>query len=188
MSDDKKWYCLRVISGKERKIKERLDGDIKREGWGHIINQTIVPTSRVIKVRNGKKVTLDQNLLPGYILVEAVEGKINGDIIQSIRSIQNVMHFLGKENPIPMTEIEANRMLGKVDESQEQGDIMEEPFIVGETVKIIDGSFKDFSGVVMEINTEKKKLKVEVRIFGRGTEVELSFVGVEKVDIIETSN
>jgi transcription termination/antitermination protein NusG len=180
---NKKWYSLRVISGKERKLKERIDGDIKREGWGNIICQTIVPTQKVIKVRNGKKVAMEQNLLPGYILVEAYEGKLNGDLIQSLCAIQNVMHFLGKENPIPMTVIEANRMLGKADESQMGMDIMQDPFVVGESVKIIDGSFNDFAGEVTLVDLEKKKLTVEVRIFGRATPVELNFLQVEKMDI-----
>ena len=183
MSDNKKWYSLRVISGKERKLKERIDGDIKREGWGNIICQTIVPTQKVFKVRNGKKIPMEQNLLPGYILVEAYDGKLNGDLIHAITSIQNVMHFLGKENPIPMTPIEANRMLGKSDETQMEMDIMQDPFIVGESVKIIDGSFNDFSGTIMQVDMEKKKVTVEVRIFGRPTPVELNFLQVEKLDI-----
>jgi transcriptional antiterminator NusG len=183
MSDNKKWYCLRVISGKERKIKERMDFDILREGWGNIITQTVVPTSKVFKVRNGKKITIDQVLIPGYVLVEALEGKLNGDIIASITGIQNVMHFLGKTNPIPMTEIEANRMLGKADESHESGDVIAEAFRIGETVKIIDGAFKDFTGTVQEVSDERKKLKVIVKIFGRGTEVELGYMEVEKVEI-----
>ncbi len=183
MSENRKWYSLRVISGKERKLKERIDGDIKREGWGNIISQTVVPTSKVFKVRNGKKITMEQNLLPGYILVEALEGKLNGDIIQSIVSIQNVMHFLGKENPIPMTDTEANRMLGRVDAAQEAADEMADPFVVGEPVKIIDGSFKEFEGTIMEVDMDKKKLTVEVRIFGRGTPVELGFFQVEKLEM-----
>lgn len=180
---NKKWYSLRVISGKERKLKERIDGDIKREGWGSIICQTVVPTQKVMKIRNGKKIPMEQNLLPGYILVEAFEGKLNGDLIQSLTSIQNVMHFLGKENPIPMTESEAMRMLGRADESQMEMDTMQDPFILGENVKIIDGSFDDFPGIVTHVDLEKKKLNVEVRIFGRPTPVELNFLQVEKMDI-----
>ena len=91
-----------------------------------------------------------------------------------------MIHFLGRTNPIPMRQSEANRMLGKVDESQEVGESILEPFIVGETVKIIDGPFNDFVGDIKEVNDEKKKLKVIVKIFGRGTEVELNFIQVEK--------
>lgn len=177
---DKKWYSLRVISGKERKIKERIELEIDRSKWGDFITQVLVPTEKVYKIRAGKKVISERNILPGYILIEAIPAKLSGEIIQTIANIPNVIHFLGKNNPIPMRPVEANRMLGKVDESQEAGEAMIEPFIVGETVKIIDGPFSEFVGDIQEVNDEKKKLKVIVKIFGRGTEVELNFMQVEK--------
>ena len=177
---DKKWYSLRVISGKERKIKERIELEIDRSKWGDFITQVSVPTQKVYKIRSGKKVISERNILPGYILIEAVPAKLSGEIIQTIANIPNVIHFLGRNNPVPMREAEANRMLGKVDESQEAGESMIEPFIVGETVKIIDGPFSEFVGDIQEVNEEKKKLKVIVKIFGRGTEVELNFMQVEK--------
>jgi transcriptional antiterminator NusG len=182
MSEDTntKWYSLRVISGKERKIKERIELEITRSGWTEAVPQVLVPTERVYKIRNGKKVVLERNILPGYILVEAVPQKFSGEIVQAIANIPNVIHFLGRNNPIPMQAAEANRLLGKVDESQEQGELIIEPFIKGETVKIIDGPFNDFVGDIVEVNEEKKKLKVIVKIFGRGTEVELNFMQIEK--------
>ena len=178
--DDKKWYSLRVISGKERKIKERIEMEIERSGWGGFITQVLVTTEKVYKIRSGKKVISERNILPGYILIEALPTMFSGEIIQTISNIPNVIHFLGRNNPIPMRPAEANRMLGKVDESQEAGEAMIEPFIVGETVKIIDGPFSEFVGDIQEVNEEKKKLKVIVKIFGRGTEVELNFMQVEK--------
>lgn len=180
MSEDRKWYCLRVISGKERKIKERIELEIQRSNWGDFVTQILVPTEKVYKIRNGKKVISERNILPGYILIEAVQEKFSGEMIQTIANIPNVIHFLGKTNPIPMRESEANRMLGKVDESQNLGESMIEPYIVGETVKIIDGPFSEFVGDIQEVNEEKKKLKVIVKIFGRGTEVELNYMQVEK--------
>ncbi|GAB5552291.1 MAG: transcription termination/antitermination protein NusG [Saprospiraceae bacterium] len=180
MSDDRRWYSLRVISGKERKIKERIEKEIEINKWEDAVTQILVPTEKVYKIRNGKKVISERNILPGYILVEAVQSKFSGEIIQSIANITNVIHFLGKTNPTPMREAEANRLLGKVDETQEAGESMIEPFIVGETVKIIDGPFSEFVGDIQEVNEEKKKLKVIVKIFGRGTEVELNFMQVEK--------
>ena len=180
MSEDKRWYSLRVISGKERKIKERIELEISRSKWGEAVTQILVPTEKVYKIRNGKKVISERNILPGYILVEAVPGRFSGEIVQAIANIPNVIHFLGKTNPIPMRESEANRMLGKVDESQDIGESLIEPFIVGETVKIIDGPFSEFIGDIQEVNEEKKKLKVIVKIFGRGTEVELNFMQVDK--------
>ena len=180
MSDVRKWYCLRVISGKERKIKERIELELQRNKWTEFVTQILVPSEKVYKIRNGKKVILERNILPGYILVEADPKKLSGEIITSITNMPNVIHFLGKTNPIPMQESEANRMLGRVDDSQDIGEAMMEPFIEGETIKIIDGPFKDFVGDIKEVNEEKKKLTVIVKIFGRGTEVELNFMQVEK--------
>ena len=180
MVEGHKWYSLRVISGKEKKIKERIEQEVQRNGWKDFITQILVPTEKVYKIRSGKKVVSERNILPGYILVEADPDRFSGEIVQSIANIPNVIHFLGRNNPIPMRESEANRMLGKVDESQDVGEALIEPFIVGETVKIIDGPFNEFVGDIQEVNEEKKKLKVIVKIFGRGTEVELNFMQVEK--------
>lgn len=179
-AEEKKWYSLRVISGKERKIKERIEFEIKQSEWEDFVGQVIVPTEKIYKIRNGKKVISERNILPGYILLEASPSKLSPEIVQTIANIPNVIHFLGKNTPIPMRESEANRMLGKVDESQGAGESLAEPFIVGETVKIIDGPFSEFVGDIQEVNEEKKKLKVIVKIFGRGTEVELNFMQVEK--------
>ncbi len=178
--EEKKWYSLRVISGKERKIKERIEFEIKQSGWESFISQVIVPTEKIYKIRNGKKVISERNLLPGYILIEALPSKLSAEVVQAIANVPNVIHFLGKNTPIPMKASEANKMLGKVDESQGAGESLAEPFIVGETVKIIDGPFSEFVGDIQEVNEEKKKLKVIVKIFGRGTEVELNFMQVEK--------
>lgn len=180
MSELTNWYCLRVISGKEKKIKEKIDLEIQRNNWQDIILQVVVPIEKVFKMRSGKKLTLERNILPGYILVEAIPEKFTAEMVQSISNMTNVMHFLGKNNPIPMTQAEANRMLGKVDEFQSGGEVMIDPFLISETVKIIDGPFKDFVGDIKEVNEEKKKLKVIVKIFGRGTEVELNYNQVEK--------
>ena len=176
---EKKLYSLRVISGKERKIKERIELEIQRQGWGSFITQVIVPSEKVYKIRNGKKVVLERNILPGYILLEAEPSKFVPEVVQVIANVPNVIHFLGKDHPVPMSAGEANRLLGKVDESQEAGESMIEPFLTGETVKIIDGPFNDFIGDIKEINEEKKKIKVTVKIFGRKTPVELSFGEVE---------
>ncbi|MBK7429021.1 MAG: transcription termination/antitermination factor NusG [Saprospiraceae bacterium] len=180
MVEGRKWYSLRVISGKERKIKERIEAEILRSGWDQIVFQVIVPSEKVYKIRNGKKVVTERNILPGYLLLEAEAGKFGGEIVQAISNVPNVIHFLGKNVPIPMKQSEANRMLGRLDESETEGETMLEPFIVGETVRIIDGPFNDFVGDIKEVNEEKKKIKVIVKIFGRGTEVELNFMQVEK--------
>ncbi len=164
-----KWYVLRVVSGKERKVKEYLDKEIARSGWSDIVKQVFLPVEKVYKVQNGKKVMRERNYYPGYVMVEISEGKLS-------------IHFLGKENPIALRKAEVNKMLGKMDEMAEAGGVsMSEPFIVGETIKIIEGPFNDFNGVIEEVNDEKKKLKVTVKIFGRSTPVELNYMQVEKI-------
>lgn len=180
MSEETKWYSLRVISGKERAIKERIDKEIKAEGWTDFVTNVVVPTEKVYKIRNGKKVIQERNILPGYILIEALPSKLKGDVVSQITNVQNVIHFLGKNEPIPMQTTEAKRLLGVVDDTQGSSETLVEPFIVGESVKITDGAFADFVGEILEINEEKKKLKVVVKIFGRGTEMELGFMQVEK--------
>lgn len=181
MAEETNWYVLRVISGKENKIKDYLDMEINRSGWSEIVTQILVPKEKVYKLRGGKKVIQEKNFYPGYMLVEAVKGKMGGDIISTINSTTNVIHFLGKDNPIPLKMNEVNRILGKVDEMQEAGGVVNEPFLLGETVKIIDGPFNDFNGTIEDVDEDKKKLKVIVKIFGRRTPVELNFMQVEKV-------
>jgi transcription termination/antitermination protein NusG len=181
-----KWYVLRVVSGKERKVKEYLDKDVTRNGWAEIIKQVFLPMEKIYKVQNGKKVMREKNYFPGYVMLEVANGKLTDDIVQHISGISNIMHFLtdgkgSKGNIISLRKSEVNKMLGKVDEMDEQGVQMSEPFIVGETIKIIDGAFNDFNGVIEEVNTEKKKLKVIVKIFGRSTPVELNYMQVEKL-------
>ncbi|MFA6058378.1 MAG: transcription termination/antitermination protein NusG [Taibaiella sp.] len=178
---DTKWYVIRIVSGKERKVKEYLDKEVKINGWGNTILQILCPVEKVFKVLNGKKVLREKTLFPGYIMLEAVEGKLNDTMIQGITSVTNVIHFLGKEHPIALRKAEVNKMFGKLDEVSEQGIGYAEPYIVGETVKIIDGPFNDFNGTIEEVNEEKKKLKIVVKIFGRATPVELNYSQVEKI-------
>ena len=183
-----KWYVLRVVSGKERKVKEYLDKDIVRSGYADVIKQVFLPMEKVYKVQNGKKVMREKNYFPGYVMLEVLDGKLTDDMIHHISNVSNVMHFLtdgkgSKGNIISLRKAEVNKMLGKVDEMSEAGGItMSEPFIIGETIKIIDGAFNDFNGVIEEVNDEKKKLKVIVKIFGRSTPVELNYMQVEKLN------
>ena len=180
-SSDTKWYVLRVISGKERKVREYIELEVKRSKWEDIIKQVVTPTEKVYQIKNGKKTIKERNFYPGYMLVEAVEKKLNSDIVSTITAITGVISFLGKDTPVPLRKAEINRILGKVDEMEESGETVSvEPFLIGETVKIIDGPFNDFNGVIEEINNEKKKLKVIAKIFGRRTPVELNFIQVEK--------
>ncbi|HAI85156.1 MAG TPA: transcription termination/antitermination factor NusG [Chitinophagaceae bacterium] len=195
--DNTKYYALRVVSGKERKVKEQLDKEISRNNWSTLIKQVFLPMEKIYTVKSGKKVMREKNLYPGYLFLEVYEKqekkqgekqgeKLSDDIVQYITNISNVMHFLtdgkgSKGNIISLRKTEVNKMLGKVDEMQEQGVTMSEPYIVGETIKIIEGPFNDFNGIIEEVNDEKKKLKVTVKIFGRSTPVELNYMQVEKL-------
>ena len=174
----KKWYVVRAMSGSEKKVKQYLESEISRLGLQDFISQVLIPTEKVYTVRNGKKVAKERNYLPGYVLVEA---NLTGEIPHTIRNIPGVLGFLGsKDEPVPLRPAEVNRILGKVDELTEQGAELAVPFIVGESVVVTDGPFNSFSGIIEEINEEKKKLKVMVKIFGRKTPLELSFMQVTK--------
>ena len=180
--ENTKWYVLRVVSGKERKVKEYLDKEVSRD-WKDVVKQIFLPVEKVYKVQNGKKVMRERNYYPGYVMIEIADGKLNDDLRDTIKNTTNVIHFLGKEDPIALRKAEVNKMLGKMDEMAEAGGVsMSEPFIVGETIKIIEGPFNDFNGVIEEVHDDKKKLKVSVKIFGRSTPVELNYMQVEKLN------
>ena len=147
-------------------------------GAKELIPQILIPMEKVLQLRNGKKVVKERNFFPGYILIEAA---LNPDLVTAITQIPNIIGFLGGDNPTPLRESEVNKILGKVDEMTEQGEILSNPFTIGESVKVMDGPFNDFTGVIEEINEEKKKLKVMVKIFGRRTPIELNYMQVEKI-------
>lgn len=174
-----KWYVLRAISGKENKVKEYVDNEIKNSDLGQFVAQVVIPTEKVYQIRNGKKITKERCYLPGYVLIEAY---LTGEIQHHLRNVPNVLGFLGEKNniPTPIRQSEVNRILGTVDELQETGEEMLTPFFVGENVKVINGPFSGFSGTIEEVNNDKKKLKVMVLIFGRKTPLELSFTQIEK--------
>lgn len=174
----KKWYVIRAISGNEKKVKQYLESEISRLNLEDYVSKILIPTEKIYQVRNGKKISKERNYFPGYILIEAA---LVGEVTHTINNVPGVLGFLGaRGEPHPLRPSEVKRILGKVDELAEQGEGVNVPFIVGETVTVIDGPFNSFSGVIEEINEEKKKLKVMVKIFGRKTPLELSFMQVEK--------
>jgi transcriptional antiterminator NusG len=174
----KKWYVVRAISGKEKKVVQYLESEISRLHLEDYISRVLIPLEKVYQVRNGKKISKERNLYPGYVLIEA---NLVAEVPHIVKNVPNVIGFLGTQGePIPMRESEVNRILGKVDELAERGEEVNVPYIVGESVKVIDGPFNSFSGIIEEINEEKKKLKVMVKIFGRKTPLELGFMQVEK--------
>lgn len=178
--EEKKWYVVRALSGSEKKVKKHIDSEIKRLNLQNYVSQVLIPTEKVYQVRNGKKIRKERNYFPGYVLIEA---HLVGEVPHHIKNIPGVLGFLGTEKggpPSPLRPHEVNRILGKVDELSEKEEELNVPFLVGETVKVIDGPFNSFTGTIEEINEEKKKLKVMVKIFGRKTPLELGFMQVEK--------
>jgi len=118
--------------------------------------------------------------MPGYIIIQAKASKFNSDIVQTLASMKDVINFLGGKKPISLQDREVRELLKQVDQSEETGEMLADPFIIGEEIKVIDGPFKDFTGTINEVNEEKKKLMVITKVFGRDTEVELNFMQVEK--------
>jgi transcription termination/antitermination protein NusG len=175
----KKWYVLRAIGGKEKKVKEYIDSEVTRLKLGDYVSQVLIPTEKVYQIGAGKKISKERTFFPGYILIEAV---LVGEIPHLLRNVPNVIGFLGSKDgePVPLRKPEINRILGKVDELNASDEELNVPFFVGESVKVIDGPFNSFTGIIEEVNDEKKKLKVMVKIFGRKTPLELSFMQVEK--------
>ncbi|MEA1885744.1 MAG: transcription termination/antitermination protein NusG [Bacteroidota bacterium] len=175
----KNWYVLRAIGGKEKKVKEYIESEINRLELQDYISQVLIPQEKVYQIRAGKKISKERNFFPGYVLVEAA---LVGEIPHILKNIPNVIGFLGSKEgePVPLRKSEINRILGKVDELAASDEEINVPFYVGESVKVVDGPFNSFTGIIEEVNDEKKKLKVMVKIFGRKTPLELSFMQVEK--------
>ena len=190
----KKWFVVRTAGGKEKKAKEYIEKEIAARKLQGSLSQVLIPTEKYYQVKNGKRVSAERIFYPGYVLVECAvvsqkgsndETKltISGEIQHIIRNIPYVAGFLGEgkdKEPVPLRESEINRIMGRVDNLADQDEVTETPYLVGEPVKIIDGPFNGFNGVVEEIADDKKKLKVMVKIFGRKTLLELNFTQVTK--------
>ena len=180
---EKKWYVLRAISGKESKVKEYIDIEVENNpSLAQLVFQVLIPTEKIFVMRNGKKVLKERTFLPGYVLVEA---KMTKEIAGHLRNVPNVLGFLGTYvpgiyKPTPLQPNEVKRILGVVDAEEEKGEDMLIPFIIGENVKVMAGPFKGFSGTIEEINHEKRRLKVVVKIFGRTNPIDIDFMQVEK--------
>jgi transcriptional antiterminator NusG len=176
----KKWYVIRAISGKEKKVKELLELEIDRHNLNDYVEQVLIPTEKIYQIRKGKKISKEKNYFPGYVLIQAA---LIGEVEHVIKSMTNVLGFLWATkggDPLPMRQAEVNRILGKVDELAVSDEEMDIPYVVGESVKVVDGPFNNFNGIIENINEEKKKLTVMVKIFGRKTPLELNYMQVEK--------
>jgi transcriptional antiterminator NusG len=176
-----KWYVLRSISGKENRVKEYIESALVTSSlFREYVSQVLIPTEKVVTLRGGKRTVKERNLLPGYLLVEC---NLTDECYPLLRNIPNVLGFLsdGKSStkPAPVPQSEINKIVGNVDE-QEQAVLADDVFMAGEKVKVVDGPFNGFSGVVQEVLADKHKLKVVVTIFDRQTPLELGFNQVDK--------
>jgi transcriptional antiterminator NusG len=180
LTTPKKWYVVRAISGQEKKVKQYIEVEINRLKLSDYVSQVLIPTEKIIQIRNGKKIAKERSFYPGYVLIEAL---LIGEIPHTIKNITGVIGFLGETKggePVPMRISEVNRILGKVDELTEAEGTVTTNYVVGESVKVINGPFNGFNGIIEEVNEEKKKIKVTVKIFGRKTPVELNYGEVER--------
>ena len=179
--NDKHWYVLRVMGGKEKKTVSFIEKEIDRLNMRDHVSKILVPTEKVYQIRNGKKISKERNFFPGYVLVEA---NLVGEVPHALKNITNVLGFLGATKggvPVPMRQNEINKILGRVDEMALTDEHVNIPFIIGESVKVIDGPFNSFHAEIEGIDEQKKKLKLMVKIFGRKTPLELNFMQVEKI-------
>jgi len=177
----KKWYVVRAVSGQEAKIKDYIASEINRLGYDSYLEDILVPTEKVVQIRNGKKINKEKVYYPGYIMIKA---DLSGEIPHVIKSVTNVIGFLGETKggePVPLRTAEVNRLLGKVDELELSKEHVAIPYTVGESIKVVDGPFNGFTGTIEHVNEDKRKLQVMVKIFGRKTPLELSYMQVEKI-------
>ena len=180
----RQWYVIRAVGGKEKKVKEYIETMVHNSHLEEYISQVLIPTEKVYTIRNGKKISKEKVSYPGYVLVEAA---MVGEIPYVLRNTPNVLGCLGESKEdskrmiaTPLRPQEVARILGRVDELSQGEEENEIPFFVGETVKVTDGPFSSFSGVIEAVDNDRKKLTVSVKIFGRKTPMELSFMQVEK--------
>ncbi|MDO5105611.1 transcription termination/antitermination protein NusG [Capnocytophaga sp.] len=178
---EKKWYVVKAVTGQENKVKNYIENETSRLGYADYVEEVLVPTEKVVQIRNGKKVNKEKVHMPGYVMVKA---NLGGEVIHIIKSIPGVVGFLSEVkggDPLPLRKSDVNRMLGQVDELAENVETVAIPFEIGETVRVVDGPFNGFNGTIEKVNEEKRKLEVMVKIFGRKTPLELSYMQVEKV-------
>ena len=175
----KKWYVLKAVSGKEAKVKEYLEALMRNNPTlADSVGQILLPTEKYAQLRNGKRVVKEKLFLPGYVLVEA---NLQGEVAHTLRFMPNVLGFLGGlDNPTPVRQADINRILGTAEDITIKSEDVAIPYTVDEAVKVTDGPFSGFSGIIEEVNADKRKLKVMVKIFGRKTPLELAYNQVEK--------
>ena len=172
-----RWYAIQTTAGHENKVRSLIARRIQedpRPVETKLIRQALVPVQDAIEVKNGKKVTVERKVFPGYVLVEMVVGE---ETLHTVGSIQGVIKFVGKDrDPQPLRQDEVNRLLGRAEEAEDVAPKEEIPFLVGQAVAITEGPFTDFNGTVEEVMPDKGKVRVSVSLFGRPTSVELDYL------------
>jgi transcriptional antiterminator NusG len=172
-----RWYAIQTTSGHENKVRSLIQRKIDADPTPpeqRPIRQALVPTQEAVEVKNGKKVTVERKIYPGYVLVEMV---MNQDTLHTINGIQGVIKFVGHDKlPMPLRPDEVNRLLGIASDAEESAPKEEIPFLVGQAVAITEGPFTDFNGTVEEVMADKGKVRVSVSLFGRPTSVELDYL------------
>lgn len=173
----RKWYVLRTFSGHEKKVKQYLEREIERLGLTDRLDEIMIPTETVFEMRGGKKRTREKTFFPGYLLIHAILDK---ELQHVIKDVPSVVDFLRTgDEPTALRPDEVNRILGRMDEAREAGEQPEIPFREGDAVKVVDGPFNNFNGIVEEVFPDKMKVRVMVSIFGRKTPLELDYLQVE---------
>lgn len=176
---EKKWYALRVYSGKEARVKAHIEKEIELQGIESKVGHIVIPSENIIEMKDGKKRVKNKTFFPGYMIIELL---LDSQTKHVIVNAPGVVSFVGPKNePVPLRESEVRSILGKIERSREtevKGKISV-PYKVGDPIRVNDGPFNDFTGFVEEINEEKNKVKVNISIFGRPTPVELDFLQVE---------
>lgn len=175
--ENTKWYIINAFNGKEKKVKEKIEKELKNTGMDKYVKEFLIPREKYYQIRNGKKVKSERNFFPGYIMIECV---MNGELVRTIKNVDGVIGFLGSESPVPMKDVEVNRMLKTIDDMHETTATMDTTFILGEEVTIIDGPFTSFHGQIEKFDMDRKRIVVSVTIFGRKTPVELGYEQISK--------
>jgi transcriptional antiterminator NusG len=191
--ENTKWYVLRAVSGQEKKVKQYIEREIVNNKFEDVFAQVLTPTEKVYQVRKSrdgktKKIAIERNFFPGYVMIQAnLDDSRSGEVIYMLKNIPGVLGFLDadrngpNEKPKPMRDTEVNRILGRMEESDINDIPLETEYSQGEQVKVMDGPFSGFTGIVKEVLAERKKLNVMVTIFGRTTPIELNYVQVQKM-------
>ncbi|HEV3026571.1 MAG TPA: transcription termination/antitermination protein NusG [Planctomycetota bacterium] len=173
-----RWYVVRVQSGREESVKDGLLRRVNAAGLGTKITNVIVPTEKVTEIRSGRKTIREKKLYPGYIMIQMLQDK---DAWFLVRETPGIGDFLGLKEPIPMAEHEVNKMLVEQTGAEEEKPRIKIDFQKGDTVRVKEGAFENFDGIVEEINSQKGLVGITITIFGRATRVELEYWQVEKV-------